>query len=161
MLNIVVGAKRVPKGYNTIVDTRAEFSLRKRPEWFEDAFVKKFLKVVDGSEVLFEEAIKDKFGHGISTEMISSGCKTLCIIYFDKDKKVYYNGSMLGDNCVPFLMEMAEKRDINIFLRHVMEFITEDGVDYFKTGLIYMDGKQILDEEQYISLIYSYENDVY
>lgn len=37
MLNIVVGAKRVPKGYNTIVDTRAEFSLRKRPEWFEDA----------------------------------------------------------------------------------------------------------------------------
>lgn len=129
MLNVVFGRHKAPKGY--VLDTRVYFSFNKKPSWFEDSFVKKFLKGVDGSEVLFEEAIKDKYGHGISTEMISTGCKTLCDIYYDTKGTCFY-GSAMGDNCVPYLVEIARTKEVNIFLEHYMDIPTE----VFEEGIV-------------------------
>lgn len=133
MLNIIFGRENCKEDY--ILDTRIYFRRNKEPFWFEDDFVKSFLKGIDGSEVLFEEALKDKFGHGISTEMMSTGCKTLCSIYHDKENKIFY-GSM-GDNCVPYLMEIARRKEVRIFLEHYMDIPKK----YFEEGLIYHDGK--------------------
>lgn len=162
MLNVVIGESEIPAEYEVMVDPRYYFKYRKKPEWFEDEFVKRFLKEVDGTEVLFEEALKDKFGHGISTMMMSTGCKTLCVIYYDTNDKVYYNGSAMGDNCIPFLMEMAEKRDINIFLRHDMHFSdNEMGIDFFKTGLIKIYGKPVDNEDDYYDIFDEKRDTVY
>lgn len=157
MLNIVIDDDRMVKSGTIIYDPRDLFTDYKKPEWFEDEFVKRFLKEVDGSTVIFEEALKDKFGHGISTEMMSTGCKTLCVIYYGDDS-FYYNGSAMGNNCVPFLIEIAKTRNINIFLRHYMEFII-NGVDYFKTGLITMYGETIYDEDRYYDIVYNITDD--
>ena len=135
MLNIIFGRDNCPD-QNYVLDTRVYFKRNKEPWWFEDEFVKRFLKVVDGSEVLFEEALKDWRGHGISTEMMSTGCKTLCDIYYDTDEKWFY-GSAMGDNCIPFLIEIAKQKNVNIFLEHYMDFPEE----YFDLGIIICKGK--------------------
>ena len=50
----------------------------------------------------------------------------------------------MGDNCVPFLMRIAEKRDVNIFLEHYMEIPKV----YFEKEMIYRDGV-VLTEDEY------------
>lgn len=59
MLNIVFGRENC-KDFN--LDSRIVFRRNKKPEWFQDHFVQEFIKAVDGSEVLFEEALKDRWG---------------------------------------------------------------------------------------------------
>ena len=133
VLNIVFGRENCKKKY--VLDTRIYFRRNKKPWWFENDFVKKFLKAIDRCEVLFEEALKDEAGHGISTEMMSTGCKTLCSIYYNTEDIIFY-GSAMGDNCIPFLMEIARHKDVNIFLEHFMDIDSK----YFEEGLIYKDG---------------------
>lgn len=55
---------------------RIWFKQNKKPEWFQDEFVKRVIREMDKAEVLFEEAIKDRFGHGIPPKYLSSGTKT-------------------------------------------------------------------------------------
>ena len=97
MLNIVFGRENLEEFE---LDARLIFRRNKKPEWFQDEFVRQFLKEIDGTIVLFEEALLDYKGRGISTEMISTGCKTLCCIYFLNG---WFYGSLLVDNFVPFL----------------------------------------------------------
>lgn len=118
MLNIIFGRENAS---NLILDSRIYFSKNKKPEWFEDEFVKEFLAAIDKATVLFGEALSDYKGRGISTEMISTGSKTLCTIYFGERDNVYY-GSTMGDNCIPFLMQIAGERDVTIVLEHYMDF---------------------------------------
>lgn len=94
MLNVIFGRDFCTREY--VLDTRIYFRRNKRPEWFSDPFVQRFIYDIDGSTVLFEEALKDKNGHGISTEWLSTGCKTLCCIYYDKRNTLFY-GSAMGD----------------------------------------------------------------
>ncbi|MCI9077592.1 MAG: DUF4869 domain-containing protein [Lachnospiraceae bacterium] len=140
MLNIIFGRENCQ---DFVLDTRIYFRRNKKPGWFEDSFVKKFLKEIDGSTVLFEEALKDYKGRGISTEMISTGCKTLCCIYYHGNDTVFY-GSGMGDNCIPFLMEIAARNDITIVLEHYMDFPGE----YFEKKLVSINGT-VLTQDTY------------
>lgn len=140
MLDIIWGRENAPE---FVLDTRIWFSRHKKPEWFENEFVKRFLKDIDGSTVLFQEALSDYRGRGISTEMISTGCKTLCDIYFCEDDTIFY-GSAMGDNCLPFLIEIAQKKDVTIVLEHYADF--EESA--FQTGLIRSNGV-IMDQDSY------------
>ena len=145
MLNIIFGRENVPKELvpKVVLDSRSYFSLFKKPEWFEDPFVKEFLKSVDNTTVLFEEALKDYKGRGISTTMISTGEKTVCCIYFDVDDRIFYGASM-GNNCLPFLVRIAQKKDITIFLEHYADFARESFslVDMYCNGIL-------LDQDKY------------
>lgn len=132
MLNVIFGRENCD---DFVLDTRVWFRKHKKPEWFEDAFVKEFLKEVDNTTVLFEEALKDYKGRGISTEMISTGCKTLCDIYYG-DGIIFY-GSGMGDNCIPFLIRISEMKDVTIVLEHYMDFPEH----YFEEGKISCNGK--------------------
>lgn len=137
MLDVVFGRDNC-KDKNYVLDTRVYFTKNKKPWWFENDFVKKFLKEIDDSEVLFEEALKNRFGHGISTEKMSTGCKTLCCIYYDTLGKTF-NGSAMGDNCIPFLMEIARKKDVKVFFEHYPDIDPK----YFEEGLIEYQGKKL------------------
>ena len=123
MVDIIFGREHSDRS-RFVLDSRTWFRTHKKPEWFEDDFVKRFLKDVDGSTVLFEEALKDYQGRGISTDKISSGCKTLCDLYYCDDGSIF-NGSMMGDNCVPFIMDIARKKDFTMVLEHYMDFPPE------------------------------------
>lgn len=135
MLHINFGRESVGEK-NYVLDNRIFFRRYKKPQWFEDSFVKEFLLNIDGSKVIAQEALLDYRGRGISTEMISTGCKSLCCIYFCHYGNIF-NGSMMGDNCIPYLMRVAAKHDVTIVLEHYMDFPHE----YFSRGEIMMNGK--------------------
>lgn len=137
MLNIVFGRENVEEFQ---LDARIIFSRNKKPEWFENEFVKIFLKEVENTTVLFQEALLDYKGRGISTEMISTGCKTLCCIYYLDG---WFYGSLMGDNCAPFLVQIAAKKDVNIMLEHFMDIPDE----LFETNDIRVNGKRVTVEE--------------
>ena len=137
MLNIVFGRENLEEFE---LDARLIFRRNKKPEWFQDEFVRQFLKEIDGTTVLFEEALLDYKGRGISTEMISTGCKTLCCIYFLDG---WFYGSLLGDNCVPFLLKIAKKKDVNIMLEHYMDIPDGD----FISNDIRVNGSRVNVEE--------------
>ena len=137
-----LGQSRLPLPFKVL--GRIYFRKNKKPEWFEDDFVKEFILAIDKATVLFEEALKDRWGHGISVDKISTGSKSLCCIYYD-DKETIFNGSQMGDNCVPFLMRIAEYKDVTIMLEHYMLFSDDD----LANGKIKVDGKIIHSVEEY------------
>lgn len=68
----------------------------------------------------------------MSPDCLSFGTKTLINIYYCPE--LQFNGSMMGDNCVPLLMEIARVQDVHIMLEHFMnlrdedmEYVTVDG----------------------------------
>jgi hypothetical protein len=67
--------------------------------------------------------------------MISTGCKSLCNIYFS-DGIIFY-GSGMGNNCIPFLVRISEQKDVTIVLEHYMDFPEK----YFDEGKVSIDGK--------------------
>lgn len=44
----------------------------------------------------------------------------------------FFNGSGMGDNCIKFYLEIAQKRDISLFYEHYPAILEE----VFPTGLI-------------------------
>lgn len=105
MLNIVFGRHNLPKGY--VLDTREYFKKEITPAWTAHPLVREFLKDIDGSEVLGDYVLKNRWGIVIAVEKMSTGCKTLCSILF-QDKDRYFYGSAMGDNCIPYLMRIAQ-----------------------------------------------------
>lgn len=95
------------------------------PEWFLDDFVRKVIKTIDKSEVIGTgisiNIYNDVLGN-FPPQNLSSGCKGLILLYQD-DVKI--NGDRLGDNCIPFLLEIAEQKDITISLSHMPPFPEE------------------------------------
>ena len=120
MLDVVFGYMFIPEGETIVVDNRDYFAWKKKPEWFKDDFSARILKDIDKSEIIFEEALKDRFGHGISTMQISTGCKSLLSLKHSNGER--FNGSMMGDNCAKYLLEIAKEKDIKIYLEHFMHF---------------------------------------
>lgn len=104
MLNIVFGRENCEE-FN--LDSRMIFRQNKKPEWFQDPFVEEFIKAVDVSEVLFEEVLKDRRGHGISTDVISTGCKTLCYIYYLDG---WFYSSLTGNSCIPSFCGLQSRK---------------------------------------------------
>ena len=56
----------------------------------------------------------------ISPERLSGGTKTLLLMKNDEDH--IFNASTCGDNCAPFILKLASKKDLTINLRHLMDF---------------------------------------
>ena len=98
MLHVIFGREEIGEK-NYVLDNRIFFRRNKKPEWFEDDFVKEFLYEIDGSKVIAQEALLDYRGRGISTEMISTGCKSLCCIYYCYKDHIF-NGSLIDRKSV-------------------------------------------------------------
>lgn len=106
MLNFIIGRENVDMS-KVCLDSRTYFKRHKKSEWFTDPFAVRVIKEIDKAEVLFEEALKNRFGHGMSTLELSTGTKTLLLLR-NRPGYIYY-GSLMGDNCVPFLMELVRE----------------------------------------------------
>ena len=98
--------------------------------WIVDQESREMIKDIDGSDVIGPRAIDSPFLGSISTERLSGGVKTLILMKFDSDH--IFNASACGDNCAPFILELAHKCDLTINLRHIMDF----GDDSFDLQII-------------------------
>lgn len=132
MLNIHFGRDNVDMS-QIIMNPLAYFRNHREVDWFNDPFVRGIIKEIDKAEVIRDEAILKENGRGITPEQLAGGTQTLICIY--KNPDIVFYGEPMGDNCVPFLMEIAERYDICLLLEHFMDFREED------YGCFMVDGK--------------------
>ena len=115
MLKIFFGDKKEAI-YNTSVYFKNTFI----DEWITDPFSAEMIKDVDKSVVIGPHMIESPVLGPITPKELSGGVKTLILIY--KDREHLFNASNCGDNCAKWLLKMAEKEDLTINLRHLMDF---------------------------------------
>ena len=119
MLNIIFGDTE-----NSIYNTSVFFKNTYDPEWFQEEMTKKMILDVDKSEVLGESAIKSPVLGVIPPTSLYGGVKTLILI--DHMPERIFNASACGDNCSPWILRIAENKDITINLHHAMNFGDEN-----------------------------------
>ena len=78
------------------------------------------IRDVDKSEVIGPRIIDSPVLGGITPRELSGGVKTLICIYKRPDR--VFNASACGDNCAKWLLEIGERQDVTINLRHLMDF---------------------------------------
>ena len=115
MLNIIYGDVK-----NSIYNTNVYFKNSYEPEWLDAELAKKMIKDIDDSEVLSGECINSPVLGQIPPERLSGGVKTLLLILNEPDR--IFNASTCGDNCAPFILKLAKKKNLTINLRHLMDF---------------------------------------
>lgn len=115
MLNVYFGDMD-----DVIYNTSVYFKFNFQKEWFKSEEVIQMVRDVDNSEVLGSGAIDSPVLGIIAPVNLSGGVKTLILI--DKVRDKVFNASNCGDNCASWLLKLAEKDDIKINLRHLMDF---------------------------------------
>ncbi len=105
---------------DSIYNTSSYFKFNYEKEWLTDPFVSEMIKDVDDSIVLGTGAIDSPVMGVIAPVSLSGGVKTLILI--DKVTDKVFNASNCGDNCAKWILKIAEKKDITINLRHIMNF---------------------------------------
>ena len=103
-----------------IYNTAVYFDNTYQDEWLTSDFAKKVIKKIDKSNVLGPHAVESPVLGVISPEKLSGGTKTLLLL--DNQPENVYNASTCGDNCAPFLLQLAKEKDITVNLRHLMNF---------------------------------------
>lgn len=144
MIDIIWGRENVPRELVpiTVLNSPYFFFKHKDPSWFADPFIQECISAIDHATVITGEVIRDYKGVSVSTEVLSTGTKTLCCMYYDTEHIFY--GSLLGNNCLPFLVRIAENRDITVLFEHYADFTAED----VAKGILRHNGV-ILDQRAY------------
>ena len=115
MLNIFYG--KMPEA---VFNTAVYFKNAYEDDWILDPMAKEMIFDVDKSIVLDNAVIDSPVMGKIVPTALSGGVKTLILIKNEPDK--IFNASTCGDNCAKWILKMAEKQDITINLRHLMDF---------------------------------------
>ncbi len=105
---------------DVVFNTSIYFNNTYNQKWIVSSFGKKIIKEIDKSDVISENLIDSPFLGPISPEKLSGGVKTLLLMKNDKNK--IFNATTCGDNCAKFILEIAEKKDLTINLRYIMNF---------------------------------------
>lgn len=115
MLNIFYG--EMPEAiYNTSVYFKNVYE----EEWITAPLVQEMILDIDKSTVLSGGVIDSPVMGKIPPVSLSGGVKTL-ILMFNEPEKVF-NASTCGNNCARWILKLAEKKDLTINLRHLMDF---------------------------------------
>lgn len=123
MLKIVFGDIE-----NSIYHPPTYFDNQYEDEWITDPLSVAMIKEIDKSEVISAHLIESPVLGPISTKEISGGVKTLMLMAFDESGKIF-NGSLCGDNCAKWIVEIGRKKDLTINLHHVMDFSSAGDFD--------------------------------
>ena len=155
MLNITFGRENY-KGGNFERNCNYYFRFHHKPEWFQVPIIQRIIKEVDHSDVVLGEALVNQYGVGYSVETLCTGTKCLCCIYFCPE--ACFNISLMGDNCLPFLIEMAKEKDLMCVMEHFPCFDDDLFDEMIDKKLVIIDGQQLESYEQYCELYQSYSN---
>lgn len=89
-------------------------------EWITDPFAKEMILNIDKSEVLDSAVIESPILGKIAPTNLSGGVKTLILMKNEPDR--IFNASACGDNCAEWILKIAEKQELTVNLRHIMDF---------------------------------------
>lgn len=119
---------------NSIYHPPTYFDNRYEDEWIVDDLAVEMIKDIDDSIVLSPYLIQSPVLGPISTKELSGGVKTLILMAFDPSGKVF-NASACGDNCAKWILEISDRKNLTINLRHIMDFGEGDfEIEILNTG---------------------------
>ena len=119
MLTIIFGEYS-----DVIYNTSLFFKNSYERSWLSEELTRQMILDVDKSVVLSDGAIDSPVLGIIPPTGLSGGVKTLILIDHITDK--IFNASNCGNNCAAWLLKIAERKDITVNLRHIMNFGNED-----------------------------------
>lgn len=141
MLSIWFGEKGLDLE-GRIVHTSDYFDGMYEQSWFQSDLAKEIIKGVDKSNYISGEYIESPVFGGISPRDLSTGCKTLLVLL--NEDNVVVSGERMGDNCYPWLLRIAEQKDITITLCHNVEIPEPFEIRNLNTGKILTKTVEIL-----------------
>lgn len=115
MLNIYLGNME-----NVIFHPPTYFDNTYEDEWITDPLSIEMIKDVDKSVVVSSHLINSPVLGPIPPVNLSGGVKTLMLMAFDTNNRVF-NVSSCGDNCAKWILQIASQKDLTINLRHIMD----------------------------------------
>ena len=115
MLNIYYG--NMPEA---IFNTAVYFKNVYEDEWITDPVAREMILDVDKSIVLDNAVIDSPVMGKIAPTELSGGVKTLILMKNERSK--VFNASTCGDNCAQWILKLADMDELNINLRHLMNF---------------------------------------
>jgi len=95
------------------------FNFNYEDEWLDDPFVQAMIEDVDNSTVISANCIQSPVLGTIPAEKLSGGVKAL-ILMLKEDRIIW--ATACGDNCAPWILEIAKQKKITICLEHDMDF---------------------------------------
>ena len=144
MLNLIFQRNKAKDPKKVYIDSRGFFSRYKQEDWFTDKFVQEIIYKIDGATVLNGFVLKGYDGSVIPPEYLSTGSKTMICIYEFPD--LIFNITQIGNNVVPFLVDLSKQRDVTAltyreipfrffgkigFLKDYEPVIYDDDVEYY------------------------------
>ena len=117
MLNIYLGDMK-----EAVYHPPTYFDNMYEDEWITNPLSVEMIFDVDKSKVVGAHLIESPVLGPISPKDLSGGVKTLMLMAFDENDRVF-NASVCGDNCAKWILQIAENKDLTINLRHIMRRI--------------------------------------
>ena len=115
MLNVYYG--NMPEA---VFNTAVYFKNAYEDDWITDPVAREMILDIDKSIVLDSAVIDSPVMGKIAPIALSGGVKTLILMKNERSK--VFNASTCGDNCAKWILRLAEKEDLTINLRHLMDF---------------------------------------
>ena len=119
-------------------------------EWIMNSLSVEMILDVDKSAVVGPHLIESPVLGPISPKELSGGVKTLILMALDESNMVF-NASACGDNCSKWILKIAEKKDLTVNLRHIMDF----GEETFEAQIL-NNGRQVHDMQEFVEVAGEY-----
>ena len=119
-------------------------------EWITNSLSVEMILDVDKSAVVGPHLIESPVLGPISPKELSGGVKTLILMALDENNMVF-NASACGDNCSKWILKIAEKKDLTINLRHIMDF----GEETFEAQIL-NNGRRVHDMQEFVEVAGEY-----
>jgi hypothetical protein len=121
-------------GVDYMTDAPSYFDNVYEDEWIEDDFVKEIIKDVDNSTVINAHIIESPIFGAITPKELSGGVKVLILML--KDDSFVYNLSNCGNNCAKWVLKIAQEKDLEVYLQHIIRFEGEFEIKIMNTNKI-------------------------
>ena len=137
MLNIYFGNKK-----DALISGNSYFDNWMDEACIETDFGKKIIKEIGNADVIDKNSVIHPVFGSIPTRDLAGGIKTLLILMFDEKNSIVDLAAM-GDNCLPYLREIYQIKDITV--------CTDKYRDFFQDGdkaLVLNSNKIVTTEEE-------------
>lgn len=124
--------------------TSAFFDFNKKPEWFEDEFVRHTIRTIDRSEVIMGECIVSPVLGAIAPERLSSGCKGVILLRMLPERSIY--ATRCGDNCFPLIQELSKMQDVKILLHNCPKMPVDIEATFVESGKEVHNRREFVEE---------------
>jgi hypothetical protein len=131
-------------GVDYMTDAPSYFDNVYEDEWIEDDFVQEMIKDVDKSTVINAHIIESPIFGAITPKELSGGVKVLILML--KDDSFIYNLSNCGNNCAKWVLKIAQEKDLEVYLQHIMRFEGEFEIKIMNTDKIVHNSKEYVME---------------